>query len=374
LQNYGQLLQDCCWKLQNAFLDRPKFSSLFAGFQWKIANKIGKLDWSDQMISKMRTIPLSILKLQALLRRLPPTHPKFLLIKDNLSKRLAGYKGEMAIDYPLSFLPEKDYYILHDLRLHDSTHYFQIDTLLICTNLIIILEVKNIAGTIYFDQEFHQLIRTHDGKETVLKDPLIQTSRQELQLKKWLTKNKCLKVPILSLVVISNSNTLIRTAPENHEVNQKVIHHHFLPTKIKQLKKDFPNKILSEKEMKKMIRLFQKEDRPLDQSILDQFEIQFEEILKGVFCPICQHLSMLRVYGTWFCNQCKHKEKAAHLSALKDYYLLFGAEITNQKVREFLQISSPFLSSRLLHSMELSRDGTTKDRVHYLLFEDLSKD
>ncbi|OAS82995.1 MULTISPECIES: nuclease-related domain-containing protein [Metabacillus] len=326
------------------------------------------------MISKIRTIPLSILKLQALLRRLPPTHPKFLLIKENLSKRLAGYKGEKAIDYPLSFLPEKDYYILHDLRLHDSTHYFQLDTLLICPNFIILLEVKNIAGTIYFDQEFHQLIRTHDGKETVLKDPLIQTSRQELQLKKWLTKNKCSKVPILSLIVISNSNTLIRTSPENHDLNQKVIHHHFLPTKINQLKKDFPNKMLSEKEMKKTIRMLQKEHKPLDQSILDQFEIQFDEILKGIFCPLCHHLSMLRIHGTWFCGHCKHKEKAAHLSALKDFYLLFGAEITNHKVREFLQISSPFLSSRLLHSMELSNNGTTKDRVHHLSFEDLSNE
>jgi hypothetical protein len=132
--------------------------------------------------------------------------------------------------------------------------------------------------------------------------------------------------------------------------------------------------MLSEKEMKKMIRMLQKEDIPLDQSILDLFEIQFEEILKGVFCPLCDHLSMVRVHGTWFCDQCKHKEKAAHLSALKDYYLLFGAEITNQKVREFLQISSPFLSSRLLHSMELSRDGTTKDSVHHLSFKDLSEE
>jgi ribosomal protein L37AE/L43A len=323
------------------------------------------------MISKKRSIPLSILKLQALLRRIPSTHPKFLMIKENLSKRLAGYKGEQSIDYPLSFLSEKDYYVLHDLRLFDSTHYFQIDTLVICSNFIIILEVKNIAGTIYFDQDFHQLIRTQDGKETVLKDPLIQTSRQEQQLKKWLFKNNLSKVPILSLVVISNSNTLIRTAPENYDLKQKVINHHFLSTKIDQLKKDAPDEKLSEKEMKKIIKKLQKEHTPLEQSILDQYEIQYDEILKGVICPLCQHLSMRRVHGTWMCERCKHKVKDAHISALKDYYFLFGSEITNQKVRDFLLIASPYLSSRLLHSMNLTKDGTKKGSVHYLSFEDL---
>lgn len=30
---------------------------------------------------------------------------------------MAGYKGEAAIDYPLSLLPEKSYYVLYDMRL-----------------------------------------------------------------------------------------------------------------------------------------------------------------------------------------------------------------------------------------------------------------
>jgi hypothetical protein len=132
------------------------------------------------MIVKIRTLPLPIEKLQALICRAPPIHRKIPIMNGNLTKRLSGCKGETYLDYPLSFLSEKDYYILH---LHDSTHYFQLDSFVISTNFMIIPEVKNIAGEIYFDPIFHQLIRTLDGKETVFEDPIVQISHQELQLK-----------------------------------------------------------------------------------------------------------------------------------------------------------------------------------------------
>lgn len=48
------------------------------------------------MIVKERKIPLSILKLQALLRRLPSPHPKVPVIMKELNKKEAGYRGECA--------------------------------------------------------------------------------------------------------------------------------------------------------------------------------------------------------------------------------------------------------------------------------------
>lgn len=59
------------------------------------------------MIIKPREVPLLIHQLQALLRRTPPNHQKIPLIKENLAKRMAGFYGKSAMDYPLSFLPEK---------------------------------------------------------------------------------------------------------------------------------------------------------------------------------------------------------------------------------------------------------------------------
>ncbi|MFV2047371.1 nuclease-related domain-containing protein [Metabacillus sp. YM-086] len=103
------------------------------------------------MIVKKREIPLIILKLQALLERIRPGQIKVPEIKNDLSKRLAGYKGEKAVDYQLSFLPEDNFYILNDIRLKESGRYFQMDSLLLNRYYLIKLEIKNIAGTIYFD-------------------------------------------------------------------------------------------------------------------------------------------------------------------------------------------------------------------------------
>ncbi|WP_218970926.1 nuclease-related domain-containing protein [Peribacillus kribbensis] len=110
------------------------------------------------MITKQRTIPLIILKLDSLLRRLPPTHPKRILIQGDFAKRMAGYKGEQALDYYLNQLSPSDFLILHDLRLPSEPYFFQIDTLLLTTRYLLILEIKNIAGTLYFEKSSSQLI------------------------------------------------------------------------------------------------------------------------------------------------------------------------------------------------------------------------
>nr|WP_269431552.1 nuclease-related domain-containing protein [Bacillus sp. SA1-12] len=231
------------------------------------------------------------------------------------------------------------------------------------------LEVKHIAGAICFDQVFHQLIRTLDGNETVLENPMIQISRQEMQLEKWLRNNRFPNVPILSLVVFSHPKALLRTSPEDQDLGQKIIHRHLLPTKFLQFEKQYPEERLTKKDIKMMIKCIRDQDTPLDQPVLEQYEIHYDELQKGIFCPSCEHCPMVREYGKWHCKHCSHQGKNFHLDALRDYYYLFGSEITNKMARDFLQISSPYLASRLLHSMNLKSIGVTKDKIYYLSFE-----
>ena len=51
---------------------------------------------------------------------------------------MAGYR-EQAIDYPLSFISEKEYSVLHDVRLSNHDQYFQIDTIIISTKFLLFL-------------------------------------------------------------------------------------------------------------------------------------------------------------------------------------------------------------------------------------------
>ncbi|SFE88656.1 nuclease-related domain-containing protein [Alteribacillus iranensis] len=103
------------------------------------------------MIIKPRKVPLHLRKLRALERRLPHSHPKRPEIERDTAKWSAGYKGEQSIDDPLTFLPPHDFRILHDLHLYDGSHYFQIDTLIISSCFLLIIEVINISGTLIFD-------------------------------------------------------------------------------------------------------------------------------------------------------------------------------------------------------------------------------
>ena len=246
------------------------------------------------MILKPRKMPLSVQKYQALNRRTPPNHPKIPLIKENLRKGLAGYKGECAIDYPLSFLSEKKYSILHDVRLPDESRFFQMDTILISNEFMLILEVKNMAGKLYFDPVFNQLIRTIDGEDKGFEDPLTQAKRHEDQLQRWLKRNKLPAIPILSLVVISNPSTIIQTSPENRNLNKIVIHRDQLPSKIKQFEKQYHELLISEKERKKIGHMIIKQHTEANFPILEKLQMSKKDLLKGVHCPNCEHLPMMR--------------------------------------------------------------------------------
>lgn len=93
-------------------------------------------------------------------------------------------------------------------------------------------------------------------------------------------------------------------------------------------------------------------------------------IWNGVICPQCNYLPMERKYGHWCCHNCSYKSKNTHVSAFKDYALLIGPTITNREAREFLQISSDALATRLLQSMNFSFKGSNRFRVYTLSFEE----
>lgn len=170
------------------------------------------------------------------MRRLPSEHPKRKKIEQDLTKYKVGYQGEKSIDYHISFFNKDNYLIIHDVRLLDyDNRYFQIDTIILSKKMILILEVKNIAGTLYFDNTFNQLIRTIDGKEEAFTNPVVQVERQKFQLHSWLLQNKYEKLPIIPLVVLSNPKTIIKTSSNHKEISQKVLHSEILYKKIKDI-------------------------------------------------------------------------------------------------------------------------------------------
>ncbi len=323
------------------------------------------------MIRKERKTPIMILKLEALLRRISSNHPNRRRMEEELAKCYAGFRGEQAIDYHLSLL-EGDYQIFQDVRLpYKETTHFQLGFLLVTDRFLLIIEVKNITSTLFFDQSFHQLIRTTNEKEEAFADPVLQLKKHKRQLQTWMENNKLPSIPIETLIVISNPSTLIKTAPQHKEICHLVTHASNLPTKIHSIDNYFQTKSYEKSDLRKMIRLLQKQHTDPDYDILQRFQMAPGEIVTGVLCPECFLTPLTRKKGKWLCLQCTSLFQNAHIQALIDYRLLIGPTITNKQLRDFLKIPSISIASKLLHSLQTESIGKYKDRAYFLSLENL---
>lgn len=317
-------------------------------------------------------MPIHIRKLEALLRRLPKNHVKRKEIEEQLARRMAGYRGEQSLDYYLSFLTKKNYIILHDLRLHDGERHFQIDTLLITPHYLLILEVKNISGTLIFDDSFKQLIRITPEKEEGFPDPILQVERHREQLASWLAIHKFDHLPIETLVVISYPQTVIKNTLLNLTLNlsDKVIHSANLLPRIKTFESRHSTTLINPQQIKRLVKKIQVSHTPLNPAVLPQWQIQLDEILSGVQCPFCEELPMARLNHKWICTGCGVLSRDAHLSAINDYKLLIDLTISNRELKNFLHLSSTYTASRMLQSMNLPYSGSYKNRRYTMSLDD----
>jgi ribosomal protein L37AE/L43A len=319
------------------------------------------------MFTYEEKVPLTILQLEALIRRLHPNHNKIPAIKDDYNNRLSGYRGEKSLQYYLSFLP-KNYKIFYGLRLPDSEgRYFQMDILMVTPKYNVICEVKNHKGTLIFDQNVNQLIQDFNGKQMAYSDPIVQVLRQRIQFHSFLTKHKLPIAPTEILVIVSNPHTIIKMEPSNHPNANNIIRTESIPIKTEKFEVKYKKDLLTPTQIGKMARYFKKFHKPLQTNILQQYQISESEILPGVHCPECLTLSMKRSKGYWICHSCNYQSKDAHMDTLKDFALLFNRSITNKECRQFLQISSIKIATTILISLEVNQTGGKKNRAYDLM-------
>lgn len=317
------------------------------------------------MIVKEISLPLRIQKVEALSKRLKEDHPKGPDIQQDLINLLSGYKGEKALAYYLDFLPDKGYYIFHNLRLPSGKYYFQIDYLVMTTHFAIVLECKNFFGSLFFDEAFKQLIRTANGQEEAFPDPVSQAKWHKEQLRVWLKEHHFPNIPIEYLIIISNPATILKTNSNSAEIKKHVVHSQIFLERFRELGSKFRQEVTAEKGLRKLSKLLLKSHTPEDGDVLKKYGLASSDIVTGVRCPSCSHVPMIRAYGTWVCPSCQKKEKNAHLSALHDYFLLIDSTITNKQFRDFVQLSSDDVAKRLLTRLNLPISGANKDRKYH---------
>ncbi|MBB2480179.1 NERD domain-containing protein [Bacillus sp. APMAM] len=305
------------------------------------------------MIVKNRTVPIRVLQDKALLDRLPKNHKKYPTILENYKTFNTGHLGEKNIDYYLEILPEKDYFIFHGLRLEYKSQHFQIDTLILTSNFALILEVKTIKGTLFFDTKFKQMIQILDGKKKGYPYPITQVNRQKELLRKWMEEHNIKSYPMEGLVVISRQSTILDTNAEDNSIYEIVIHASNLLERINDFHQIYKKKIFSTPQMKKMSDLLLNAHTPLYNNILQLYDIDQNELIRGVQCPSCESYPMNYKNRYWYCAKCSCKSNSGFRKAIYEYFLLIEPFISNQDCRKFLLINSPKSSRYFLKSMEL---------------------
>ncbi|CAH0345348.1 nuclease-related domain-containing protein [Bacillus sp. CECT 9360] len=317
------------------------------------------------MIAKERKVPIRIQLNETLLRRLPKNHPKRSEIESDLTRRQAGYKGEQTVDHYLKSLSEKDYLVFQDLRLPNGHYHFQIDTLILSSKFALLIEVKNISGTLFFDRSFNQLIRTANDKEEGFPDPLSQVDNQQFQFNILLETLEISDLPLGSLIVISKPATILKTRHENSNIFQRISHVGNLTSKIREFTNKYTKEMITSKELGYLHDHLLRNHTDPAYNILKIYGISKQDILSGLQCPECSTFQMARRHGVWECLKCRTHTKEAHLLAISDYFALIDSTITNLQFREFLHLSSPDTGTYLLKSTNLPFLGTTKGRIYH---------
>ncbi|WP_312755443.1 nuclease-related domain-containing protein [Rummeliibacillus suwonensis] len=147
--------------------------------------------------------------LDRMIRRLSTLNPKREALIDEYNRIQAGDFGEKVVIEVLEQLQlPYHFYVFHNLSLLLETRV-QFDVLFLTAHYIIILEVKNIKGTVVLRQNPSQLVRTlPNGEVNVFNSPEPQLEEYMYQLKSFFL-NKGLNIPIYGAIVFPFTSSFI---------------------------------------------------------------------------------------------------------------------------------------------------------------------
>ncbi|SEQ76753.1 nuclease-related domain-containing protein [Piscibacillus halophilus] len=312
---------------------------------------------------KEHDIPPRLLRLIAIQRNLVNQHPILTKIEDEIASYSSGYQGELSIDYHINYILDP-HNKLHNLRIPLKNWHFEIDTLLVFEKFMLALEIKNLRGDIYIDHEAGIMKQLHNEEEKVYQSPLVQVEKQVRQLNYWLSQRNY-HVPIEPLVVFVNPNVHLKA---NHS---RIIYPFILSHKYYEIKAQY-QKYDSIKQRSILIDSLIKHTELDNQQILKHFNLTKSDFKPGVICPQCHLKTVIREKYQWLCTACQYKDKHSFISALKEYFLLFGPVISAKEAREWLQINIS-TARYLLKSLKFNQIGKKK-YTKYIMDFDLRKD
>lgn len=290
------------------------------------------------IIKKQREELLELIKLERLIRRLPPDHFKY----EELNKKLIQYKvgqfGEQKLDYYLSHLRHPQIFIFQYLRLPiNKDYHFQIDFLLLTPKTMIVIESKHISGEIQLTPL--QMLRTIENQTEIFQNPIQQVNNQKYHLINLLEKHSIKIPPVFTNVTFTNAKTVIEVDSNYSYAHKIITRADALIDRINYQLSQVEEPLFTGNELNKITRLLKRQHTPNDQNVLEKYGITQNELLTGIYCKYCERFSVIRSYG-WRCSCCNRIDPTSYTDAIQDYYYLINKEITTKESMRFMNLDS----------------------------------
>jgi len=318
------------------------------------------------MFEKQVSKPVIISQLEVLQNRCPNLN-----LKEQLSTHWTGFNGEKSISYYLNspvFTPVK---IFHNIRLAINKQFFQVDFLLLTKNFILLLECKNIHGTLIVEEKNGQFIRHKGNNEEGFINPIQQVQKQADLLSLFLQESGAPLVPILTNIVIAQPSTILKIP--NPVDAKKFIHAYQLEEHFKKLTSEYSQEIYSTSKVNQLSKLLLMSNCELSLNWKNRFSIAKEDIKSGIYCDHCKQFSMSFYYNRCICYSCNKNDNLALLQALQDYYHLFGPFMSTNECKNWLNLDSDKIARKVLKLYSEHFSGHTKKKIYRLEWNRINK-
>lgn len=312
------------------------------------------------MIDTERKPPWDLLAHERLLIRLPKNHEQYSFISNKVYQLKAGYSGEVEVDriLPEIGLPD-EHHIFKDIRLEVLPNfYIQIDTLILTRHFIILMEIKKYAGTIYFEEEQGKTTKVSANQEVEKFECAVhQIDRAVHGLHKILEKFTN-HPPIYPILVMANAKVDIVKYPKSVPVKYKMQLPKYIRTKLA------TNEQITLNELSQVQKQIQSRKAPKrQQPLCERYDILVKDLKTSVLCPHC-HQRMTKKQGrTWTCNSCNLTSSTLIHQAIEDCFYLISATLTNEQLRQFLNINAKS-ATRIFSQLTLTKVGQTKSSYY----------
>ncbi len=298
-----------------------------------------------------------------LLKRLLGEHEKYMLVADDIRRSEAGDRGEDRLVAKLNELRlSGNFQVFSNVGLVLKDWKVQIDCLIVSDRCCMVIESKNMSGNLYFkEEEFYKEV---DGIETPFPNPYFQLTRNIRFMKEFL-RNLCPTMKVTGVVIITAKSSRIREKPSHFPIFKL----ESMMEKIYQMNSNGLSEPVSLVKFEEITSHIEKNLSPyIMPPLCEYYRISPKDLMRGVECPKCGTLGMLRHSTTWKCPSCGKNDRNAHKVAIREFYLLISSQMTVKDFRHFCLVESPYTASRLLNNFE-SVEGHGNGRKRYFVWK-----